>query len=192
MQSCAGLAVCRHLLPEARACLLTRGLDGVRLLPLEPRCDRPWPAWDTLLESLEPAAASCDAVVVVGAACLPSGEPPEGPARFRIIRSTTCFALLAGETAVDAWVSRGRHLVTPGWLRDWREAVAAWGYDAATARAHFGEFAQAVLLVDTGLDAGAATRLHDFAQFLALPGEVEPVALEAFADRLARAVGCRP
>jgi hypothetical protein len=89
-------------------------------------------------------------------------------------------------------VSRGCYLVTPGWLRQWRDAVAAWGYDVATARAHFAEFAQAVLLLDTGLDAGAPSRLHDFAQFLALREEVEPVALDAFGDRLARAVGYRP
>ncbi len=93
---------------------------------------------------------------------------------------------------MDSWVSRGCYLVTAGWLRQWREAVAAWGYDVATARAHFGEFAQAVLLLDTGLDAGAPSRLHDFAQFLALREEVEPVALDAFGDRLARAAGCRP
>jgi hypothetical protein len=93
---------------------------------------------------------------------------------------------------VDAWVSRGCYLVTPGWLRQWRDAIAAWGYDIVTARAHFAEFAQAVLLLDTGLDAGAGARLHDFAQFLALREEVEPVALDAFGDRLARAAGCWP
>jgi hypothetical protein len=192
MQACTGLAVCRHLLPEARACCRQRRLDAVALLPLQPRCERPWRTWDSLRTSLEPAAGSCDTVVVVGAGCLPAGEPSPGPVRLGVVRSSTCFSLLAGETAVDAWVSRGCYLVTPGWLRQWRDAIAAWGYDVATARAHFAEFAQAVLLLDTGLDAGASSRLHDFAQWLALREEVEPVALDAFGDRLARAVGCRP
>ena len=192
MHACTGLAVCRHLLAEARACCRRRGLDGIAILPLEPRCERAWPAWDSLRESLGPAAGSCDVVVVVGAGCLPAAEPPPGPARLRVVRSSTCFALLASETTVDAWVSHGCYLVTPGWLRQWRDAVAAWGYDIETARAHFAEFAQAVLLLDTGLDAGAASRLHDFAQFLALREEIEPVALGAFGDRLVRAVECRP
>ncbi len=192
MQACTGLAVCHHLLPEARDCCRRLGLNDVRLLPLEPRCERPWTAWDRLRASLEPAAGSCDTLVVVGAGCLPAGEPPPGPVRLGVVRSSTCFSLLAGESAVDAWVSRGCYLVTPGWLRQWRDAIAAWGYDVATARAHFAEFAQAVLLLDTGLDAGASSRLHDFAQWLALREEVEPVALDAFGDRLARAVGCRP
>jgi hypothetical protein len=190
MQACTGLAVCCHLLPEARACCRRRRLDEVVLLPLPPRCERPWPAWDSLLESLGPAAGSSQTVVVVGAGCLPAGEPPVGPVRLRVVRSSTCFSLLAAEMTVDAWVSRGCHLVTAGWLRQWRDAVAAWGYDVATARAHFAEFADAVLLLDTGLDEDAPSRLHDFARFLALREEVEPVALDAFGDRLARAVEC--
>ena len=192
MQPRTGLAVCRHLLPEAGACCRRRSLDAVALLSLEPHCDHPWPAWDTLWGSLEPAAASCERVVVVGGACLPAGEPPATPARIQVVRSSTCFSLLASETTVDAWVSRGCYLVTPGWLRQWRQAIAAWGYDLATGRAHFSEFAQEVLLLDTGLDADAPSRLHDFAQFLALREEVEPVALDAFGDRLTRAVACRP
>jgi len=192
MQACTGLAVCRHLLPEARACCRQREMSHIRLLPLEPRCDRPWPDWVSLRRLLDPAGGSCDTVVVVGAGCLPAGEPPPGAVPFGTVRSSTCFSLLAGESAVDAWVSRGCYLVTPGWLRQWRDAVAAWGYDVVTARAHFAEFAQAVLLLDTGLDTGAEARLHDFAQFLALREEVEPVALDAFGDRLARAAGCWP
>jgi hypothetical protein len=187
-----GLAVCRHLLPEARACCHRRSLEETALLSLEPRCEWAWPSWAHVLESLEPEVRSCDTVVVVGAGCLPAGEPPCGSARLRVVRSSTCFSLLAGDTTVDAWVSRGCYLVTPGWLRQWREAIAAWGYDIETARAHFGEFAQAVLLLDTGLDDRAPSRLHDFAQFLALRAELEPVGLDAFGDRLARAVECRP
>jgi hypothetical protein len=192
MRGNTGLAVCRHLLPEARACCQRSRLDEVTLLALEPRCDRRWRDWLSLRESLEPGAASCDGVVVVGAGCLPADEPPAGPARFQVVGSSTCFSLLAGEAAVHAWVSRGCYLVTPGWLRQWRDAIAAWGYDVATAREHFAEFANTVLLLDTGLDTGAPSRLHEFARFLALRGEVEPVALDAFGDRLTRAVACRP
>ncbi len=192
MRACIGLAVCRHLLPEARACCRQRGLDDVRLLPLEPRCDRPWPDWDSLRKSLEPAARSCDNMAAVGAGCLPADEPPPGPARLRVVRASTCFSLLTSEPSVDAWVSRGCYLVTPGWLRHWRDTVAAWGYDEATARAHFGEFARTVLLLDTGLDPDAASHLRDFARFLALGGEVRPVALDAFGDRVARAVQSLP
>jgi hypothetical protein len=192
MQACIGLAVCRHLLPEARACARQGPLNEVALLSLEPRCEHPWPSWDGLRNSMEPAAGLGDTVVVVGAGCLPAGEPPRGPVPLRVVRSSTCFSLLAGEATVDAWVSRGCYLVTPGWLRQWRDAIAAWGYDQETARAHFGEFVRAVLLLDTGLDAAAPSRLHDFARFLGLRAETEPVALDAFGARLARAAECRP
>ncbi len=190
MQACTGLAVCRHLLPEAGACCRHRGLDDVRLLPLEPRCDRPWPGWDSLRDALEPAAGSCDGVAVIGAGCLPAGEPAPGPVGLRVVRASTCFSLLTDEPTVNAWVSRGCYLVTPGWLRHWRGTVAAWGYDAATARAHFAEFARTVLLLDTGLDPDASSHLRDFARFLALREEAQPVALDLLGDRIARAVQC--
>jgi hypothetical protein len=192
MEARTGLAVCHHLLAEARACCRRRGLDQVALLSLEPRCERPWPGWDSLRESLEPAAGSCGTVVVVGAGCLPAAGPPPASVRLRVVSASSCFSLLTDESSVDAWVSRGCYLVTPGWLRHWRDAVAAWGYDGATARAHFAEFARTVLLLDTGLDPDASSHLRDFAQFLALREEVQPAALDAFGDRIARAVQCPP
>jgi hypothetical protein len=192
MQAPTGLAVCRYLLQEACASCRQRGLNDVRLLPFEPRCDRPWPGWNSLHASLEPALESCDDVVVVGAGCLPAGGPPPASVRLRVVRASTCFSLLTDESSVDAWVSRGCYLVTPGWLRHWRDTVAAWGYDVATARAHFAEFARTVLLLDTGLDPDASSHLRDFAEFLALREEVQPAALDAFGDRIARAVQCPP
>jgi hypothetical protein len=192
MQAPAGLIVCRHLLPEAREACRLRGLGGIVLLPVEPRCDRPWPDWPGLLASAQPPPHSCDGVVVVGAQCLPPGDPPRGEPPAHVVRSSTCFALLTDETSVDTWVSRGCYLVVPGWLRQWRHAVAAWGYDAATARLHFGEFARTVLLLDTGTDPDAPTFLRDFAQFLALGEEVRRVGLDLLGDRIFRAVQCPP
>jgi len=160
-------------------------------LPFEPRCDRQWPDWEAVREAL-PAHADCDRIAVMGSTCLPAGEPPPGAVPLWVTRTSTCFSLLADDESVDAWISRGCYLVTPGWLRQWRDAVAAWGYDEATARAHFSEFATTVLLLDTGLDADAAVRLREFAGFLGLRAEVHRVTLDAFCDRLARAVQCPP
>jgi len=190
MQARIGLAVCRHLLPEARAACRLHGPGGIALLPVEPRCDRPWPDWPGLLTSVQSPPGRCDDLVVVGAGCLPAGSPPCGTARVRALRSSTCFALLTDEASVDVWVSRGCYLVTPGWLRAWRRAVASWGYDMATARAHFCEFARTVLLLDTGTDPAAPAHLRNFARFLALDAQVQPVTLDAFSDRLSRAVQC--
>jgi hypothetical protein len=192
MQSRIGLAVCRHLLPEARAACRLRGLRGIIPLAVEPRCDRPWPDWPDLLASVQSPPGPCDDLIVVGAGCLPAGSPPSGTARVRTLRSSTCFALLTDEASVDACVSRGCYLVTPGWLGNWRHAVASWGYDMPTARAHFREFARTILLLDTGTDPDAPAHLRHFARFLALDEQVQPVALDAFSDRLSRAVKCRP
>jgi hypothetical protein len=186
------LAVCRHLLPEVSIACRQRGLSGVTPLSFEPRCDRPLPGWPDLLAALQPAPGPCADVVAVGAGCLPAGPAPCGAGRVRIVRSSTCFALLTNETQVNTWVSGGCYLVTPGWLRHWRDAVSAWGYDRATARSHFGEFARTVLLLDTGTAPHAAAHLHDFAQFLALGEDVHRVGLDVLGNRISRAVQCPP
>jgi hypothetical protein len=183
-----GVAVCRHLLQEASEVCRQRGLTGVTVLALPSQCDRPWPNWPALLAALQPGLADSADLIVVGAVCLPDEPPPDGPVRVRVVRSSTGFAILTNETMVDAWTSRGCYLVTPGWVRQWREQVAEWGYDQAAARQHFGEFARTVLLLDTGVDPAAPAHLREFAEFLGLDHDTQPVGLDVFSDRVTHAV----
>ena len=85
-----------------------------------------------------------------------------------------------------AQIADGAYLLTPGWLRRWRQHMVAWGFDQPTARLFFAETTHRLVLLDTGVSADASMHLRGLADFLALPYQVIPVGLQRFAAHLAR------
>jgi hypothetical protein len=188
MTSGLGLVVCGHLRAEADAVVRSRGWQDVPVLSVPPRCERPWECWCDVLAAAGVVDAGVTRVVAVGGGCLPKANPNTTPNVASTVSARTCFGLLTNESLVDAWTARGCHLLTPGWLRHWRETVTAWGFDAETARAHFGEFAQTLLLLDTGTSADAVNDLRALSTFLGIPAETVAVGLDVFGDRLDHAL----
>lgn len=186
MTSGLDLVVCGHLRAEVDAISRARGWRGVGVLTVPPRCDRPWECWCDVLAAADAPNVGGARFVAIGGGCLPRPDPTATPNVAATVSARTCFGLLTNESLIDAWVARGCYLVTPGWLHHWRDAVAAWGFDAATARAHFGEFARTLLLLDTGTSADTAADLRDFSAFLGIPAETIRVGLDVLGDRIDR------
>ncbi len=89
-----------------------------------------------------------------------------------------CFHAIVNPELADYFAHKGYYLVTPGWLRQWRNIIGEWGFDQPTAREFFKESARAILLLDTGVDSEALTNLADFAAYTDRPMESVTVGLD--------------
>lgn len=92
-------------------------------------------------------------------------------------RLKQCVSMVAGEDLIQARIRQGCYLLTPGWLARWPDHIAHWGFDRSSACQFFGESIERFLLLDTGVDPRALTRLEELTCFTGRPGEVLPAGL---------------
>ncbi|MFO0582798.1 MAG: hypothetical protein U0229_11015 [Anaeromyxobacter sp.] len=166
------LLACRFLVEEVREATARLGAHvEVRRAPCPARCS----AGGTFRR--EPPAPRPSEPPPLVAACadprLLSAWPPV----------PTTFHLLADGALLDPALAAGALLVTPGWLRTWRDELAQGG-PLAPALELLRESHRKVVLLDTGLDAGAPAAARELAAALDLPLERHAVSL----DHLAREV----
>ena len=115
--------------------------------------------------------------------CLQNGSNPAA-----VIAPQLCFHLVAPPALVDHLIAQGGYLLTPGWLANWQEQIAGWGFDQPTARQFFQETTQRLVLLDTGIQPGSRDDLAAMGAFLGLPWQVVPVGLDTLGLRLERTV----
>lgn len=179
------LLVCENFVEEARAALADDPEGDVTLVPFAARCGRPPLDREELVRLTRARAVEALRLEVLGARPCTYRLADEGVA---VHCSDQCFHSVADAAKVDALVSEGAHLVTPGWLRRWRLELRRLGLDQATARELFGESVRRVVLLDTGVDPAAAAALSEFAEFVGLPAETLPVGVDFHRSYLARIV----
>jgi diguanylate cyclase (GGDEF)-like protein len=90
-----------------------------------------------------------------------------------------CLELIAGKSLLTYLrVDEKNYIVTPGWLRTWREHIETWGMDGETARRFFSQSINKVILLDTGICTGSKISLTEFADYIGLPFERIDIGLE--------------
>jgi signal transduction histidine kinase len=185
------LLVCQFYLLEAQAILEGEGFEDVTVSAFPDLCSKPSAEGMAAIERLfSDSGGDGRTTVLVGACSLSRQEIRKWVEdRFhRIQRVDLCFHMLLNKTTVESCLRAGAHLVTAGWLEDWQQHVAHWQFDQQTAREFFAEGARRLVLLDTGVDPAAESRLQDCAAFLSLPAEVMPVGLDHFRLILAQQV----
>ncbi len=177
------LLVCQYYLKEAQAILQSGDFEDVRVSAFPDLCVRPLADLTaTLSRQFYEAGEKGQTTILVGACYLLSQNKTALPEdRYhRIHREELCFHMLVNKTVIDRCLCEGSHLVTSGWLEHWQQHIDAWQFDRETARMFFAEGARRMVLLDTGVDPEAQTRLHDCAEYLGLPAEVMSVGLDHF------------
>ncbi|MFT3914047.1 MAG: DUF1638 domain-containing protein [Anaeromyxobacteraceae bacterium] len=172
----APLLACRFLVDEVREAAARLGANvEVRRAPCAARCSAGGP-----LRREPPAQQPGEPPTLVAACADPrllAAWPP----------ASTTFHLLADAALLDPALAAGALLVTPGWLRTWREELAQGG-PLAPALELVREAHRKVVLLDTGLDAGAPAAAAELAATLELPLERQAIPLDHLAREVALAL----
>jgi PAS domain S-box-containing protein len=174
------LLVCEHFIKEVEASIESEGAGNVAVLAFPASCGRiqsARPMADGAPERpaerpgpITPPLVAAGRGHVVGcwrlARSLDAGSGAKG---WTVHKLDQCFQIIAGKELVDRYLSKGFHLVSPGWLLRWRDQIAEWGLDQQTAREFFRESAAGLLLIDTGLHSQTERRFAEFADFVDRP-----------------------
>ncbi len=167
---------CHSFHREIAAAIAAEGWSDVTAAAFPVRCGRPPVSWDELHPLLD---KDCTQVVVLGRVCLEGlGEPPPGWPSVRLLPQEQCFHLVAGATLVADAIERGAYLVTPAWLEDWPGHLAKMGFTQENSREFFQDFAQELVLLDTGIDPQAPSHLAALAEAVGLPATRIPVGID--------------
>lgn len=177
---------CGNFRDEIAAAIAAEGWSDVVCASFPARCGHPLLTWDALRPLLP---AGCSEAVVLGRFCSHRlGDPPADWPPVRVLTLQQCFHLTAGDALVAEAVESGAYLLTPGWLRDWRARLGEMGFAPDGAGEFFQDCARELLLLDTGTDPDAQTRLAEFSAAVGLPARRVPVGLDLTRAWLFRAV----
>jgi signal transduction histidine kinase len=142
--------------------------------------------WDELHAYLPPG---CTKVIIFGRACIGAlGQAPDSFPPVQLIVKEQCFHLIAGQTLVDAAIADGAYLMSPVWVRHWRTHIAEQGFTPDSAGEFYRDFANKLVLLDTGADADAARFAEEFSQVVDLPLHRIAVGLDPMRLMLGQAV----
>lgn len=180
------ILVCRNFLPEVEAAIAAEGWQDVTCAAFPSRCGRPVVDWDELRGLLP---EDCGQAVALGRACLHTlNTPPDDFPATRIVHLEQCFHLVAGAHLVADAIADGGYLITPAWLRDWRGQLEDMGFRPEQAGEFFRDFARELVLLDTGIDAEAQSRLVALQTEVGLPARRIAVGLDHVRSLLGRVV----
>ncbi len=163
--------LCQCLFAEARAAMAQNPFLGLELSCLPRSCTPRRSELQAMLEEAGRRSKKAHGALLVGGGCLAAHHGLPKPPDLQVACRSTCFDFFLPPEQVQALLSRGAYLVTPGWLLGWRKVMAEWGLSEGEARAFFAESCACVVLLDVGEDPRARADLAAFAAFVGLPAE---------------------
>lgn len=174
------IAICRNYARELRLVSAEEEFQGIVAVAFPANCGNPphtWQNWGQVARKCE----VCSHVEVLGPCYLTKlGDPPSELARFHFNKLDQCFYMFAGRTIIDSFIQQKAYLVTPGWLSNWQNEIIQMGFDSISAPEFFADFAEKIVLLDTGVNKHSAKQLGEFSSYVQLPSEVFPVGLDHF------------
>ncbi len=178
------LLLCQRLFPEAKAAMAEQPLPGLDIRCLPRSCTPRQDELESLLREAGHLEAPPGGTLLLGGGCLAAQHGSSQPPGLQVACRSTCFSYFLPTGQVEALLRRRAYLVTPGWLSGWRAVLTDWGLGEAEARAAFAESCLSIVLLDTGVDAGAVDHLQAFAAYVGLPAERISVGLGHFREAL--------
>lgn len=100
-----------------------------------------------------------------------------GPLGHKGTISGACLSLITPEWLLENLVRESSYLVSPGWLADWRNNIAAWGFDAPGLREFAKESMKQICLLDTLCLPDSERHLAEFSEAIGLPAIRIPVGM---------------
>ncbi len=152
--------------------------EDVQVVFIPTRCGMP-PLELAELKKLSTDNLNYDQLHVVSGGCIKElADDNQKLFKHNNYQLDQCFHLIVNPELAAYYMQKGYYLVTPGWLRQWRDILKRWGFDQQSASDFFKDSTRAVLLLDTGIDEDAQTNLAEFATFINRPYESITVGLD--------------
>jgi len=172
------IVFCEHYRAELEKLALNTRYDNLEVTFFPARCGMPPTEWTELRDSLDDDLEN-KTLHIISSGCI-ANLPEKDQKVFQQynFRLSQCLHTIVNPELADYYIKQGYYLVTPGWLRRWRDILAGWGLKQDMAQSFFHDTAKAVLLLDTGVDDKALVNLKDFSSYINLPAESVNIGLD--------------
>ncbi|MBF0465208.1 MAG: diguanylate cyclase [Nitrospirae bacterium] len=169
---------CNYFRQEIESLNISKTYSHVKVVFFPGRCGQP-PIASEELSSTVLGQMEYDFIDVLSGSCCVTGlnTHAEILKPFHIHGRWQCFHMIANPDIVEHYTTKGRYVVTPGWLSHWRQLINLWGFNQETAQQYFSESSTGILLLDTGVDTNAYRNLQEFSDFIDRPHEAMLVGL---------------
>lgn len=135
---------------------------------------------DRLKGALESALEGDEETAILYGACHPDMDALATAHRGCRLPGKDCIAAFLGEDERRELEARKAFVMTPGWLRCWREIFQeGLGWDEVDARQNF-SFYDTIVLLDFGLESIDDMDVLEFFEYTQKPVEVIPASLDRF------------
>jgi signal transduction histidine kinase len=131
------------------------------------------------LEDLLEDTGAYDLIILFGSYCIRDIGMLDS---VRVRQFESCFSPIIDQEIVDRLTRKGAYLVTPGWLKKWRDRIREWGFDRKTAREYFDESTREIVLLDTFTNDDTEELLREFSEFIDIPYRTIPVGTSKMRD----------
>lgn len=162
------ILMCQYFRAELTAVLQEPAFSKVKMAIFPPTCGLQTPEL--------PAQNASEIRLAVGSCCVAALQPTQ---QLKVEQHKQCFHLVADKPWIDDLLLRGVYLITPGWLTHWHQWLDTLGFASqASLQDYFHEFAQQLLLLDTGVIQDAEKQLQAMSDYLDLPYAIVPIGLD--------------
>jgi len=188
MESKLCIYFCSTLLPEVSHLIQKGNYPDVTLKGYPAHCTTGYVSNEMVLDMVSKNLNSFSKIIVVTSACRGNKNINQNiHSKIEIIQLEQCFEIFCSLPTIYHHIKQGNHLVTNGWLKNYKHHIREWGFDEASAKTFFGESIQKILLLETGLPGDYRSELEAISKYMGVPHDVLPVGnshLQLFIDRL--------
>lgn len=176
------ILVCSNFALETRSIIESAGFSDVEVITF-PSCCSDKDERDKFIAANNSEADTDDATIILSDSCpkhILSLIDSHGFKRPEAFSVKICPILFLNETLIEHYIRQGSYIITPGWLRNWRNILLKWGFDRDTAKEFFSDCIKKVVILDTGTDYNTENNAAEFAEYVDIVYEIIPTGLDHY------------
>jgi len=179
MSHTLAIMVCSNFSAEIEEVIKQEGLNNITVIPFESFCTHMRKDLK-LLSGEDNFLKKGNYIHIIGGnACLSKHEKKfSSYGKSEIHRFEQCFHLLAPPYLVNSYLREKSYLISPGWLKNWKENLSKMGFNREMAREFFKEATDKLVFIDTGINPDGMEQMKELSSWLNIPFEIVPVGLD--------------
>ena len=130
-----GIFICNNLAPELAEILKTGDYPDVKLMSYPNSCTGSTLDNDLIAKLISPVSDKFSKILFFVSSCKTTGKSNIFQAKkVEIIHLEQCFELILNKEIIYNFIRQGYYLVTNGWLKQYKNHIADWGFKEESAK----------------------------------------------------------
>ncbi len=172
------ILVCDNFAPEINHIISSNEYPDVIVKSFYSYCNSSNLILDKVKKIIIESDSNFSDIVFIGCPCyLSQKEKLAKYSNLQIINLEQSFELLLSKTMIEHFISQKYYLISSGWLKSYKRHIKDWGFEPENAKHFFGEIAQKILFLDTGLPGDFLFQIKELSEYMGLPYEILPIGL---------------